>query len=85
MAGDKRDRKYMNHLNNFYDSVVQQMVHADSIVILGPGEAKGELEKRITNKEMRKRVHVVETSDKLTNPQLIAKLNDCFQHSKQSV
>ena len=85
MAGDKRDRKYMNHLNNFYDRVVEQMVHADGIVILGPGEAKGELDKRITDKEMRKRIQAVETSDKLTNPKLIAKLNDCFQNSKQSV
>lgn len=85
MAGDKRDRKYMNHLNSFYDRVIQALVHAEGIVILGPGEAKGELDKRITDKEMRKRVQLVETSDKLTNPQLVAKLSDCFHLSKQSV
>ncbi|MDX1929507.1 MAG: hypothetical protein SFV81_23470 [Pirellulaceae bacterium] len=85
MAGDKRDRKYQNHLNTFYDRVVQALLHAEGIVILGPGEAKGELDKRITNKEMRQRVLLVETSDKLTNPQLVAKLSDCFHLSKQSV
>jgi hypothetical protein len=85
MAGDKRDRKYMNHLNSFYDRVIQALVHAEGIVILGPGEAKGELDKRITDKEMRQRVQLVETSDKLTNPQLVAKLSEHFHLSKQSV
>ena len=84
-AGDIRDRKFMNHLNSFYDRVVQQLEHADGIVILGPGEAKGELDKRITNKEMRKQVLLVETADKLTTPQLVAKLRECFQLAKHAV
>lgn len=82
VAGDTRDRKFMNHLNSYYDRVVEGLAHADGIVILGPGEAKGELDKRITSKEMRKHILLVETADKLTTPQLVAKLRDCFQLSK---
>ena len=85
VAGDKRDRKFMNHLNTFYDRVIEQLEHTDGIVILGPGEAKGELDKRITSKEMRKHVLLVEAADKLTAPQLVTKLRDCFQLSKHTV
>ena len=85
VAGDKRDRKLLNHLNSYYDQVIQQFEHADGIVILGPGEAKGELNKRITSKEMRKHILLVETADKLTNPQLVAKIRACFQPKVQIV
>jgi peptide subunit release factor 1 (eRF1) len=78
MAGDKRDRKYANHLNSFYDEVIQQLEHAEGIVILGPGEAKGELDKRITSKEMRKHILEVQTADKMTTPQLVAKVRAFF-------
>jgi hypothetical protein len=82
VAGDTRDRRFMNHLNIYYDRVVQQLKHAEEIVILGPGEAKGELDKRITDKQLRKHILLVETADKLTTPQLVAKLRNCFQLSK---
>ena len=79
VAGDKRDRKFMNHLNTYYDQVIQQFEHTEGIVILGPGEAKGELDKRITSKEMRKHILLVETADKMTTPQLVAKMRSCFE------
>jgi peptide subunit release factor 1 (eRF1) len=79
VAGDKRDRKFMNHLNTFYDHVIQQFEHSEGIVILGPGEAKGELDKRIISKEMRKHILLIETADKMTTPQLIAKMRACFE------
>ncbi|MEQ1827032.1 MAG: hypothetical protein ABL921_13840 [Pirellula sp.] len=85
VAGDKRDRKFSNHLNTFFDRVIQQFEHADGIVIFGPGEAKGELEKRITSKEMRKHILLVETADKLTTPQLVAKVRACFESSNHLV
>ncbi len=79
VAGDKRDRKFMNHLNTYYDQVIQQFEHTEGIVIIGPGEAKGELDKRITSKEMRKHILLVETADKMTTPQLVAKMRSCFE------
>ena len=79
VAGDKRDRKFMNHLNTYYDQVIQQFEHTEGLVIIGPGEAKGELDKRITSKEMRKHILLVETADKMTKPQLVAKMRSSFE------
>ena len=44
---DVRDRQFGNHLNNYYDEVIAVIRNADTIQIFGPGEAKGELEKRL--------------------------------------
>src|SRR5688572_3188044 len=44
---DVRDRQFQNHLNSFYDEVVAYIRDADMIQVFGPGEAKGELEKRL--------------------------------------
>src|SRR6478752_9672759 len=47
VAEDKLERKAESHLNKYYDEVIACLQNADSIWILGPGEAKGELKKRI--------------------------------------
>ncbi len=78
-AGDRRDRKLMNHLNQFYDEVIRRLEHANSIAIFGPGEAKGELDRRITNKALRQHLIGIVAADKMTNPQLIAKIRSHFQ------
>lgn len=80
-AGDRIDRKFANHLNTYYDDVIKHLQSADEVVIFGPGEAKGELDKRITNKDFRKKIHPLQTIDKLTTPQLKAKVREYFQPS----
>ena len=50
---DVRDRKFENHLNKYYDEVIAYIGDADSIQIFGPGEAKGELEKRIKHEGLK--------------------------------
>src|ERR1700682_1570119 len=42
-ADDVRQRTLTGHLNSFYDEVAASISEAESILILGPGEAKGEL------------------------------------------
>ena len=44
---DVRDRQFENHLNSYYAEVIAVIRDADSIQIFGPGETKGELEKRL--------------------------------------
>ena len=44
-ADDIRQRELTEQLNSYYDEVVSVIREADSILILGPGEAKGELKK----------------------------------------
>jgi hypothetical protein len=69
---DRRDRKFENDLNSFYDEVIAIVRDADSIQIFGPGEAKGELEKRLEREGLK--AQVVETTDKMTDRQIAAKV-----------
>jgi hypothetical protein len=46
-ADDSRQRKFTGHLNDYYDEVIASIRDAESILIFGPGEAKGELKKRL--------------------------------------
>ena len=66
VAEDKVQRRFTNHLNNYYRKVADSLCDADSLFILGPGEAKLEFKKQIKNKELLSRIASVETSDKLT-------------------
>ena len=54
------------------------MHDADAIQIFGPGEAKGELEKRIEREGLKARVLAVETADKMTDRQISAKVREHF-------
>jgi hypothetical protein len=47
-------------------------------MIFGPGEAKGELEKRLVNKGLGGRVVGIETVDKMTDRQIAAKVRQRF-------
>jgi hypothetical protein len=75
---DVRDRQFGNHLNAYYDRVIAVIRDADSIQIFGPGEAKGELEKRLERDGLKARVLAVETVDKMTDNQISAKVRERF-------
>jgi hypothetical protein len=76
---DVRDRQFQNHLNTYYDEIVAHIGEAGSIQIFGPGEAKGELEKRLERQDQKDRIVTVETVDKMTDRQISAKVRDHFQ------
>jgi hypothetical protein len=42
-ADDRRQRDFTKHLNIYYAAVITAILDAESILIFGPGEAKGEL------------------------------------------
>jgi len=73
---DVRDRQFGNHLNNYYDEIVMVIRDADSIKIFGPGEAKGELEKRIEHEGLKEHILSVEAADKMTDHQILAKVRE---------
>ena len=77
-ADDQRDRQFTGHLNRYYDEVVSYIRDAESILIFGPGEARGELEKRLANKGLSGRIVGIETVDKLTERQIAAKVRQYF-------
>ena len=75
---DGRDRKFGNHLNQFYAEIIASIRDADTIQIFGPGEAKGELKKRIELEGLKARILAVETMDKMTYRQISAKVRARF-------
>ena len=77
-AEDQRDRRFTGHLHKYYDEVVSSIRDADSILILGPGEAKAELKTRLDSEALGGRVVGVETVDKMTNGQIAAKVRQYF-------
>jgi hypothetical protein len=77
-ADDIRDRQFENHLNTYYDKVVALLRDARLIQIFGPGEAKGELERRLEHAGLSKRVLALETADKMSYQQVTDKVRARF-------
>jgi hypothetical protein len=84
LAEDHRDNKVIGHLNKYYDEIIAFMRDAESILILGPGEAKIELGKRLELEEPKGRIAGIVSVDKMTEPQLVAKVRQYFlkQHAQ---
>ena len=77
-ADDSREREFTGHLHGYYDEVIAAIRDAESILILGPGEAKGELKKRLEKDKLGGRIVAVETVDKMTDRQIAAKVREYF-------
>ncbi len=77
-ASDSRQKKFTGHLNLYYDAVIACIRDAESILIFGPGEAKGELKKRLERDNLGGRIVGIETVDKMTDPQIAAKVRQRF-------
>lgn len=75
---DIRDKKFSGHLSKYYDKVIARIRDAESILIFGPGEAKGELEKRLESEGLGRRIVAIETVDKMTDRQIAAKVRQHF-------
>jgi hypothetical protein len=78
VAEDRRARKVENERKGYYDDVIASIRGAGAVVILGPGEAKGELQKHIKAKKLRGLTVELETTDKMTDRQLAAKVSKHF-------
>ena len=77
-ADDSHEREFMGHLNIYYDAVIACIRDAESILIFGPGEAKGELKKRIERNKLSGRIVGIETVDKMTHRQIAARVRQYF-------
>lgn len=73
-ADDSQERDYTGHLARYYDEIIACLRPAEEIMLFGPGEAKGELRKRIERNKLDVRITRFETSDKLTERQIAAKI-----------
>ena len=73
---DTQDRHFQGHLSKYYDDVIACIGDAEAILIFGPGEAKGELRSRLENRGRGAHIVGVETVDKMTDPQIVAKVRE---------
>jgi hypothetical protein len=81
-ADDSRERKFTGHLNIYYNAVIACIRGAESILILGPGEAKGELKKRLVRNKLGGRIVGIETIDRMTDRQIAAKVRRYFKENR---
>jgi stalled ribosome rescue protein Dom34 len=81
-ADDSRERDFTGHLHGFYDEVIAAISDAKSILIFGPGEAKGELRRRLERKRHDVRIVAMETVDKMTDRQIVAKVREYFSQDE---
>ena len=88
LADDRRQSGFTEHLNIYYDAVIDCMRDADSILVFGAGEAKHEFRKRLEKDNLGDRIVDVLTTDKMTDPQVVAKVREYFHdnhHANDSV
>ena len=77
-AEDIRDRRFWNHLGEYYDKVIAQIGDAKSIQIFGPGEAKNELKKRLEGEGMLDNIVSVDDAEILTDRQVAKRVRERF-------
>ena len=77
-AEDSLQRVFTGHLNIYYDAVIASIRDAESILIFGPGEAKGQLKERLEKQGLGGRIVGIETADKMTDRQIAAKVRRHF-------
>ena len=77
-ADDSRQRALTGELNHYYDSVFALLPHQIGLYVFGPGEAKGELQRRLLKAHPQVSAPTIETADKLTDKQIVAAVRKHF-------
>jgi len=77
-ADDRRQRALTHELNAYYDTVIAALREYAALLILGPGEAKGEFHARLLRYKQGDRVVAIETADQMTDRQVVAKVRTFF-------
>ena len=79
-GGEKKyEERHNLHLDRFYDEVISQIGQPDFLLLFGPGEAKLQLKDRLGHSPASsERVVAVESADKLTDPQIVAKVKEHY-------
>jgi hypothetical protein len=81
-SDNRQQREFTGHLNVYYNEVISCIRSAESILIFGPGEAKGEFKKHLEHEGLGERIVGIETVDKMTNLQIAAKVRQYFLNLK---
>ena len=73
-----RDRRYWNHLGEYYDKIIAHIRDAAEIQIFGPAEAKYELQKHLEVEGLAGHIVSLEDTGKLTDLQIATKVQKRF-------
>jgi len=84
VASEKKSEESRKHqYHAFYLNVMQLLGDSDSVAVFGPGEAKIEFAKEVAHvSELQNKISAVETCDRLTENQLVAKVKAFFAARK---
>jgi hypothetical protein len=77
-ADDSRQRALTGQLKDYYDAVIATVRGYEHVFLFGPGEAKGELHKRLAKMQVGEHVTAVEAADKMTDREIVAKVREHF-------
>lgn len=80
---DIRDKRYWDHLGEYYDKIIAYIRDATEIQIFGPGEAKNELQYHLESIGLSGHIVSIENADKLTNLQIAARVQKRFPARSQ--
>jgi hypothetical protein len=73
-----RDRRFWNHLGEYYDKIIAHIRDAAEIQIFGPEESKFELQKHLEAEGLAEHIVSVEDADKMTDLQISTKVQRRF-------
>lgn len=73
-----RDRRFWNHLGEYYDQIIAHIRDATEIQVFGPEVAKYELQKRLESEALWEYVVSLEEVGKLTDLQIATKVQKHF-------
>jgi len=73
-----RDRRFWNHLGEYYDKIMVHLRDASEIQIFGPEVAKYELQKHLEEEGLASQIVSIEEEGKLTDHQIAAKVQKRF-------
>jgi hypothetical protein len=77
----RKSDRFRLQMKKYYQQVISALKDANSILIIGPGEAKIEFEKALMKyKGLQDRVLKVETADKMTKNQMVAYVRKFYQN-----
>ena len=79
-GGEKKyEERHNQDLDRYYDDVIGQLGKPDAVLLFGPGEAKLQLKERLgRSKVSSETIVAVESTDKLTDPQIVAKVKEHY-------
>ena len=79
-GGEKKyEQRHGEQLDRYYDDIISQLGLPEAVLIFGPGEAKLELKERLGRSKALSGCTVdLETADRLTDLQIVAKVKNHF-------